>query len=98
MCRMSRRTGTRQRHNGDAKHRANESDGAPEMTWNEAAEAYPNEWIFMEVTERDEHKWPWRGRILAHDRRRAAIDPIVMDVLLRVKQTGIAPPDTIGYT
>lgn len=43
------------------------------MTVNEAAEAYPGEWILMMVTEHDERQHPVAGIVVVHDRRRSAL-------------------------
>lgn len=43
------------------------------LTLNEAAEAYPDEWVFMQVTERDERGSPEAGIVLAHRRSRKAL-------------------------
>lgn len=37
----------------------------PEMTVNEAAAVYPDQWVLMRVTGRNEYQMPWRGHILA---------------------------------
>lgn len=42
-----------------------EAPEPPEMTVNEVAEAYPEQWILMRVTGQNEHQMPWRGHILA---------------------------------
>ena len=43
----------------------------PEMTVNEVAEVYPEQWVLMRVTDENEYHHPWRGHILAvsHDER-----------------------------
>ena len=43
----------------------------PEMTVNDAAEIYPEQWVLMRVTGENEYHHPWRGHILAvsHDER-----------------------------
>ena len=50
----------RRRHAKDV-----EAPAPPEMTVNEVAEVYPEQWILMRVTGQNEHQMPWRGHILA---------------------------------
>jgi len=51
------------------------------LTVNEAAEAYPGEWIFMKVMKVGERNEPLAGIVLAHHRTQAGINPVVMDVI-----------------
>ncbi len=43
----------------------------PELTVNEVAELYPEQWVLMRVTGENEYHHPWRGHVLAasHDER-----------------------------
>jgi len=43
------------------------------LTVNEAAEAYADEWIFMQVTEYDQHHRPAAGIVLVHHRSRRGL-------------------------
>ena len=45
----------------------------PEMTVNEVAELYPEQWALMRVTGENEYHHPWRGHILAVSPRRGDI-------------------------
>jgi len=83
---------------GDASEPLDSRDDGRVMMMDEVVEAYANEWIFLEITERDEHGHPSGGRVLAHDSRRGGIQPTAMEVLVRVKETGVAPEDVLGYT
>jgi hypothetical protein len=95
---MRRRTTTKHERDGDAPDPLDARAAGRVMTMDEIVETYANEWVFMEITERDEHGHPWRGRVLAHDKRRGGIQPTAMEVLIRVKETGVAPEDVLGYT
>jgi len=52
------------------------------MTVNEAAEAYPDEWIFMKVMEQNEHGHAAAGIVVAHHRTRDGIQPVMMDTFV----------------
>ena len=73
-----------------------ESD-IPEITVEDAIEAYANQWIFLEVTERDEEDAPLRGRVLDHHPRRQGIQPTVLTVIEQVKVAPDAPEGVRGY-
>jgi hypothetical protein len=47
------------------KARAENAAEPPEMTVNEAAEVYPDQWVLMRVTGCNEYRMPWCGHILA---------------------------------
>lgn len=64
---------------------AREPHRGPIMAVNEAAEAFPGEWIFMQVTEQDEHGHAAAGIVLAHDRERRAL--VEMEIAM-----GKSPP------
>jgi hypothetical protein len=66
------------------------------LTVDEAADAFAGEWLFMEVTERDERDEPLRGRILAHHPRREGIQPTMMTVVAEIKASQ-TPADVRGY-
>ena len=62
------------------------------MTRNEAAAAYPNEWIFMQVTQDGDDGWPRAGIVLAHHPKRWGISDAEIAVMSN-------PPDgAIGYS
>jgi hypothetical protein len=67
-----------------------------ELSVDEAAEVYANEWIFMEVTERDEFDAAARGIILDHHPRQDGIDATITEVIAEVK-AGIVPDHVRGY-
>jgi hypothetical protein len=56
-----------------------------DMSVDEAVELYANEWIFMEVTERDEYDAAQRGIVLDHGPRRAGIEATIKKVIANVK-------------
>ena len=80
------KTGSRKRR-GAAPQQAS----APILTINEAAEAFPGEWIFMQVMEHDEDSWPSAGIVLAHHPRRAAL------VETEIATAKNPPPDARGF-
>ena len=92
---MGRRSGAKKAHDDDAS-RPGDSD-APEMTVDEATATFANQWIFLEVTERDERNAPLRGRVLDHHPRRDGIQPTVMKVIEKVKAAPEAPAGVRGY-
>jgi hypothetical protein len=61
------------------------------------AEAYANQWIFLEVTERDQQDAPLRGRVLDHHPHRSGIQPTVMKVIEQVKAAPETPKGIRGY-
>ena len=65
--------------------------GARVLTVNEAAEAFPGEWIFMQVTDEDERGHAVAGIVLAHHPTRDGIQPAIMDIIKD------PPRDTRGY-
>ncbi len=75
-----------------AKKAATQQTNARIMTVNEAAEAYPDEWIFMQIMEYDEHQHPAAGIVIAHDRRRSALTDIEMATVKN------PPPDARAFT
>ena len=94
---MRRRSGAKRAHDDDAEqHIAAQSD-IPEMTVDEATETYANQWILLEVTERDQHDAPLRGRVLDHHPHRDGIQPTVMRVIEQVKAVPEALEGVRGY-
>ncbi len=85
----ARRTGPRKRREDDPQQAS-----APILTINEAAEAFPGEWIFMQVMECDERGEPLAGIVLAHHPKRDGIQPAIMDV---IKNPPHHPPGFITY-
>jgi hypothetical protein len=65
---------------------ASESPETRIMTLNEAADAYPGEWIFMNVKEIDEHDQPVAGIVLAHHPTEDGIQPVIMRTIEDLKQ------------
>jgi hypothetical protein len=61
----------------------------PEMTVNEVAEAYPEQWVLMRVTRENEYRAPWRGHILAVSPERKRIS----EALGREPKPSSLPPD-----
>lgn len=51
------------------------------MTINEAAGAFPGEWILMQVTDEDDRGEPLAGIVLAHHPKRDGIQQTIMDVV-----------------
>jgi hypothetical protein len=74
-----------------AKKAATKQTNARIVTINEAAEAYPDEWIFFKITEYDEHQHPVAGTVIAHDRRRSALTEIEITVVKN------PPSDALGF-
>jgi hypothetical protein len=64
------------------------------MTINEAAAAYPDEWIFMLVTEEDEHGRSTAGKVLLHNRSRKKLAD---DTVALLKDVRKAPPDALAF-
>lgn len=79
---------------GLTERRAN----APEMSEDEAAELYANQWIFMEVTRTDEHGVAIGGRILDHHPKRDGIQDTIMELVTEVKAAGTGPAGVRGYS
>ena len=66
------------------------------MTVNEAAETFPGEWIFMQVTEQDEHGHAAAGIVLAHHRSRKVLAETEVAVLKAAKES--PPLGTLTFT
>jgi|SRR5215213_2290651 len=48
-------------------------DNPPEMTVDEVADLYPEQWVLMRVTGENEYHHAWRGHILAVSHKRSDI-------------------------
>jgi hypothetical protein len=94
---MNRRTSEKGVQDDDTDHSSEGRSDAREMTVDEAVEVYANEWIFMEVTERDEKDAPLQGIVLDHHRRRDHIQPTIMKKIEELKAVGKAPERVLGY-
>jgi hypothetical protein len=70
------------------------TEDLPVMTINEAAEAYPDEWIFMMVTEEDERGLSTAGKVLLHSRNRKKLADDTVALLKGVRE---APPDARAF-
>jgi len=60
------------------------------MTVNEAADAYPDEWIFMHVREWNKHGHAHAGIVLAHYADDREISPVLRKTVEEVKQNPAA--------
>jgi hypothetical protein len=54
---------------------------SPPLSIDEAIARYPNEWIFMRVTTKDEHHAPSHGVVLAHDPSRRVLQQAILALL-----------------
>ncbi len=81
------------RSTGPRKRRADDPrpTDVPILTINDAAELYRDEWIFMQVMERDEHQHAAAGIVLAHHPKRDGIQQTILDVIKN------PPPDARGF-
>ena len=66
----------------------------PVMTINEAAEGYPDEWIFMLITKKDERGHSTAGEVLLHNRSRKTLADDTVALLKDVRE---APPDALAF-
>jgi hypothetical protein len=64
------------------------------MTINEAAAAYPDEWIFMMVTQKNERGLSSAGKVLLHNRSRKKLADDTVALLKDVRQV---PPDALAF-
>jgi hypothetical protein len=94
---MKRRSGAKRARGDDAEQSIVPQSHLPDMTVDEAIEAYTDQWIFLEVTERDQKDAPRRGRVLDHHPHRSGIQPTVMKVIEQVKASPEAPEGVRGY-
>jgi hypothetical protein len=67
----------------------------PVMTINEAAAAYPDEWILMMVTKKNERGLSGAGKVLLHNRSRKRLLDETVALLKGVRE---APPDALAFT
>ena len=72
----------------------NGTEDLPVMTINEAAEAYPDEWILMLITEKDERGLSVAGKVLLHNRSRKALADDTVTLLKDVRE---APSDALAF-
>jgi hypothetical protein len=80
-----------------AEHEPRRLDGTedlPVLTINEAAAAYPDEWIFMLVTQKNERGLSSAGKVLLHNRSRKALAD---DTVALLKDVRKAPPDALAF-
>jgi hypothetical protein len=94
---MRRRSGVKKAHDDDAEQPIAAQSDISEITVDEATEAYANQWILLEVTERDDKDVALRGRVLDHHPRREGIQPTVMKVIEQLKAAPEAPEGVRGY-
>jgi hypothetical protein len=95
---VSRRSGSKNSREDDGNQAIEEQADLPVMSFDEATDVFANQWIFMEVTEQDEHGAPLRGRVLDHHRDRNRIQPTILKVVEEVKATRSAPKHVRGYS
>ena len=58
------------------------TEATPEtLSVDEAIARYPNEWVFMQVTETDERDAPVRGVLLAHHPKRGILQRSIMKAI-----------------
>jgi len=70
------------------------TDDLPVMTINEAAAAYPDEWVLMMVTQQNEHGHSSAGKVLLHNRSRKQLADDTVALLKDVRE---APPDARAF-
>jgi hypothetical protein len=71
------------------------TDDLPVLTINEAAEAFPDEWIFMMVTKKNQRGLSSAGKVLLHNRSRKRLAD---DTVALLKDVRVAPPDALAFT
>jgi hypothetical protein len=53
-------------------------------------EKYPDEWIFFEVVERDEHEHPWKGVLLLHGPDRGEVYERALEIRQKTPMKEVA--------
>jgi len=71
-----------------------DSGDLPVVLVNDAAAAYPDEWIFMMVTEKDRRGHSVAGKVLLHHRNRKALADATVALLGEIRE---APPDALSF-
>jgi hypothetical protein len=70
------------------------TEDLPVLTINEAAAAYADEWIFMLVTQQNEHGHSTAGTVLLHNRSRKKLADDTVALLKDVRE---APPGALAF-